>query len=53
MSVGQSELESRIHSLTENLIQKQTVIEALTSEKMSLSMQLERTQVDVPDVHAV
>jgi chromosome segregation ATPase len=52
VSVSQTELESRIRSLTENLIQKQTIIEALTSEKMSLSMQLERTQSDLTKVQS-
>lgn len=34
-------MENRLRSLTENLIRKQTEIEALTSEKNSLYLQLE------------
>ena len=40
-----SELEARLHELTESLIQKQTTLEALSSEKNSLKVQLERTEV--------
>lgn len=40
-----SEMESRLHELTENLIQKQTTLEALGSEKTALKLQLERTEV--------
>ena len=46
MSVpGKEELESRFHDLTESLIQKQTVLEALSSEKSSLNVQLQRLKV--------
>lgn len=38
------ELELRIKSLTQSLIQKQTVIEQLSSERLSLSQQLERSE---------
>lgn len=41
---NQSELESRIRQLTESLIQKQTVLEALSTEKNSMVMQLERME---------
>jgi hypothetical protein len=34
-----------VRALTENLIQKQTVIEALSTEKSSLVLQLERLEV--------
>lgn len=44
-TVSQDELESRLHALTENLIQKQTVVEALSTEKNSLVLQLERLEV--------
>lgn len=37
------ELEMRIQSLTSNLLQKQTLIEQLSSEKQSLGLQLERS----------
>lgn len=43
-TTSESELESRLHSLTENLIQKQTLIESLTTEKSSLKVQLERAE---------
>ena len=35
------ELESRLQELTESLIQRQTLVETLTSEKHSLTIQLE------------
>lgn len=38
------ELQMRIQSLTDNLLQKQTVIEQLSSEKQSLGLQLERSE---------
>lgn len=42
----EKELENRLHLLTENLIQKQTLIEALQSEKHSIFLQLERSEVE-------
>jgi len=42
---SQEELENRLHALTETLIQKQTMIEALSTEKSSLGLQLERVEV--------
>ena len=44
-SSSQEELEGRLHSLTESLIQKQTTLEALSTEKNSLVLQLERIEV--------
>ena len=44
-SSSQEELENRLHSLTESLIQKQTMLEALSTEKNSLVLQLERLEV--------
>ena len=44
-SSSQVELENRLHSLTESLIQKQTMLEALSTEKNSLVLQLERLEV--------
>ncbi|KAM5274258.1 golgin subfamily A member 5 [Ctenodactylus gundi] len=41
---SQSELESRLHQLTETLIQKQTALESLSTEKRSLLLQLERLE---------
>uniref|UniRef100_A0A8C9WPX1 Golgin subfamily A member 5 n=1 Tax=Scleropages formosus TaxID=113540 RepID=A0A8C9WPX1_SCLFO len=41
---SQAELESRLHQLTETLIQKQTMLEALGTEKSSLVFQLERLE---------
>ncbi|KAK2188634.1 hypothetical protein NP493_126g02011 [Ridgeia piscesae] len=43
-SSSQVELENRLHSLTESLIQKQTMLEALSTEKNSLVLQLERLE---------
>ncbi|XP_029899888.1 golgin subfamily A member 5 isoform X2 [Myripristis murdjan] len=43
-SSSQTELESRLHQLTETLIQKQTMLEALGTEKNSLVFQLERLE---------
>ncbi|XP_015282660.1 PREDICTED: golgin subfamily A member 5 [Gekko japonicus] len=43
-SSSQSELENRLHQLTETLIQKQTVLESLSTEKNSLVYQLERME---------
>ncbi|KAM3871439.1 golgin subfamily A member 5 [Diretmus argenteus] len=43
-SSSQMELESRLHQLTETLIQKQTMLEALGTEKSSLVFQLERLE---------
>ena len=44
-SSSQVELENRLHTLTESLIQKQTMLEALSTEKNSLGLQLERLEV--------
>ncbi|XP_063614611.1 golgin subfamily A member 5-like isoform X1 [Penaeus indicus] len=41
-SSSQSELEQRVHALTESLIHKQTAIETLSTEKHSLIIQMER-----------
>uniref|UniRef100_H2ZJK0 Golgin subfamily A member 5 n=1 Tax=Ciona savignyi TaxID=51511 RepID=H2ZJK0_CIOSA len=41
-SLQDSELESRVRQLTEAVIQKQTQVESLSSEKSSLLLQLER-----------
>ena len=46
-STSESELESRVRELTESLIQKQTMVEALSTEKNSLGLQLERLGVCV------
>ncbi|XP_050809215.1 golgin subfamily A member 5 [Gopherus flavomarginatus] len=43
-SSSQSELENRLHQLTETLIQKQTMLESLGTEKNSLVYQLERLE---------
>lgn len=43
-SSSQTELENRLHQLTETLIQKQTMLEALGTEKSSLVFQLERME---------
>ncbi|GFN97678.1 golgin subfamily a member 5 [Plakobranchus ocellatus] len=46
------ELESRVRSLTESLIQKQTVLEALGTEKNSLVLQLERMESQIRDLES-
>ncbi|KAK8782112.1 hypothetical protein V5799_016547 [Amblyomma americanum] len=43
-STSEAELEARLHALTESLIQKQTLVEALSTEKNSLVLQLERLE---------
>ncbi|KAJ6661825.1 hypothetical protein lerEdw1_012996 [Lerista edwardsae] len=43
-SSSQLELENRLHQLTETLIQKQTMLESLSTEKNSLVYQLERLE---------
>ncbi|XP_030627653.1 golgin subfamily A member 5 isoform X2 [Chanos chanos] len=47
---SQVELESRLHQLTETLIQKQTMLEALGTEKNSLVFQLERLEQQLKSV---
>ncbi|KAG5266099.1 hypothetical protein AALO_G00249780 [Alosa alosa] len=49
-SSSQTELESRLHQLTETLIQKQTMLEALGTEKSSLVFQLERLEQQLKSV---
>ncbi|XP_032443293.1 golgin subfamily A member 5-like [Xiphophorus hellerii] len=46
-SSSQTELENRLHQLTETLIQKQTMLEALGTEKSSLVFQLERLELQL------
>ena len=45
LNIAEVELETRLRSLTENLIQKQTNIESLSTQNKSLQVQLERSQV--------
>lgn len=49
-SSSQSELENRLHQLTETLIQKQTMLESLSTEKNSLVYQLERLEHQLKSV---
>jgi hypothetical protein len=44
-SASQAEVETRLQALTQNLIQKQTLIEQLTTEKSTLMHQVERMEV--------
>jgi hypothetical protein len=44
-SSSQQELENRLRMLTESLIEKQTMLESLSTEKNSLGLQLERMEV--------
>lgn len=52
VSTSQAELENRLHSLTESLIQKQTLVEALSTEKNSLFLQLERLENNYKELQA-
>jgi len=52
MGSSQEELENRIRVLTDNLIEKQTVVEALGTEKNSLVLQLERLEKQYLDVQS-
>ncbi|XP_067682460.1 golgin subfamily A member 5-like isoform X1 [Haliotis asinina] len=49
-SSSEGELESRVRALTDSLIQKQTVLEALSTEKNSLVLQLERMEQQYRDI---
>ncbi|XP_033115973.1 golgin subfamily A member 5-like [Anneissia japonica] len=49
----QAELENRLHTLTESLIQKQTMLEALGTEKNSLVLQLERVEKNNKEVQGI
>ncbi|KAM4690016.1 golgin subfamily A member 5 [Rhinophrynus dorsalis] len=49
-SSSQTELENRLHQLTETLIQKQTMLESLSTEKNSLVYQLERLEHQLKNV---
>ncbi|XP_066535304.1 golgin subfamily A member 5 [Hoplias malabaricus] len=51
-SSSQVELEGRLHQLTETLIQKQTMLEALGTEKSSLIFQLERLEQQLKSVQS-
>ena len=41
------ELESRLHALTQTLVQKQSSLETVTTEKNALRLQLEKMEVRV------
>ncbi|CAF0899642.1 unnamed protein product [Didymodactylos carnosus] len=47
--LNDNELEKRLQTLTENLIQKQTIIETLQTDKQSLNLQLERLESRLND----
>lgn len=49
---NEAELENRLHALTESLIHKQTMVEALSTEKNSLSLQLERLEYQYKELQA-
>ena len=40
-----TELEKRLRALTDTVIEKQTTIEALSSDKSALALELERTRM--------
>ena len=44
-SSTEGELEARVKTLTKSLIQKQTTLETLSTQKNSLALQLERLEV--------
>ena len=44
---GKKELEVRLHQMTDSLIQKQTALETLNSERSTLNVQVKRLQVGV------
>lgn len=46
-SSTENELEARVKTLTESLIQKQTTLETLSTQKNSLALQLERLEVRI------
>lgn len=52
-STTEKELENRLHLLTENLIQKQTLIEGLQSENHSIFFQLERSEKRLQDYETI
>ena len=49
-SSSQAEVETRLQALTQNLIQKQTLIEQLTTEKSTLMHQVERMEVSTANL---
>ena len=51
--VNDDELEKRLQTLTESLIHKQTIIEALQTEKSSLTLQLERLEKRLEDYERI
>ncbi len=53
LSPSRAEQESRLHEVTESLIQKQTSLETLNAERNSLNLQLQRLQVQYPWVCVV
>ncbi len=42
---GRAELESQLHQVTDTVIQKQTALETLNSERSTLNVQLKRLKV--------
>lgn len=52
-SASEAELEGRLHALTESLIQKQTLVESLSTERSSLRLQLERLEQQCRAMEAV
>lgn len=51
-SSTESELEARVKTLTESLIQKQTTLETLSTQKNSLALQLERLEQQYKDIQS-
>lgn len=51
-SSTEGELEARVKTLTESLIQKQTTLETLSTQKNSLALQLERLEQQYKDIQS-
>ncbi|XP_061173626.1 golgin subfamily A member 5-like isoform X2 [Saccostrea echinata] len=51
-SSTENELEARVKTLTESLIQKQTTLETLSTQKNSLALQLERMEQQYKDIQS-
>lgn len=47
LNPGKEELEARLHELTDSLIEKQTALETMHSEKTTINLQMQRLQVRV------
>lgn len=46
-SISNAEVENRMHSLTQSLLSKQNILEAITAERNALKLQLEKLSVSI------